>query len=224
MTHSLPLGPTSLAIRLGDADQERARAAWLERAGSERWAERLFERDTSLWTTDERVAASISERLGWLDAPAHFTDQIPALEGFGEGVRDAGFTSVIVAGMGGSSLAPDVLRQTFGTSPDWLELRVLDSTGPRAVARTVDDLDPLSTLFIVRRSRARRPSRSRSSPMRGTASGRRSGSTMRRDRRRQASSWPSSPTRAGASGRSPTTMRSGRCSSTRRTSADATRR
>jgi glucose-6-phosphate isomerase len=148
MTDSLPLGAPTLAIRLG-ADQERARAVWIERARSERWAERLFDRDPTLWTSDERVAASISERLGWLDAPEHFTDQIAALEGFGDGIRDAGFTTAVVAGMGGSSLAPDVLRQTFGTAPDWLELRVLDSTGPRAVAQAVDDLDPLSTLFIV---------------------------------------------------------------------------
>ncbi len=61
----------------------------------------------------------------------------------------AGFRAVVVAGMGGSSLAPDVLVRVFGTTDDWLELRVLDSTDPAAVAATVDDLDPLSTLFIV---------------------------------------------------------------------------
>jgi len=119
------------------------------RARDERWAERLFARDATLWSTDARVQAAILERLGWLDSPGHFTEQIAALEGLGEGIRDAGFTTAIVAGMGGSSLAPEVLVRTFGASDGWLDLRVLDSTDPAAVAATVDDLDPLATLFIV---------------------------------------------------------------------------
>ena len=81
--------------------------------------------------------------------PAHFASQIAALEGFGEGIRDAGFTTAVVTGMGGSSLAPDVLVETFGSGEGWLDLRVLDSTDPAAVAATVDDLDPLATLLIV---------------------------------------------------------------------------
>ena len=119
------------------------------RARDERWTERLFDRDASLWSADFRVQEAIGERLGWLDAPDHFRDQIAALEGFGEGMRDAGFTAAIVAGMGGSSLAPEVLVRTFGSGEGWLDLRVLDSTDPAAVAAVVDDLDPLSTLFIV---------------------------------------------------------------------------
>jgi transaldolase/glucose-6-phosphate isomerase len=123
--------------------------AAIDRAREETWAERLFARDTSLWSTDPRVQAGIADRLGWLDAPAHFATQIAALEGFGEGIRDAGFTTAIVAGMGGSSLAPEVLIRTFGSGEGWLDLRVLDSTDPVAVAAAVDDLDPLATLFII---------------------------------------------------------------------------
>ena len=121
----------------------------VDRARDEAWAERLFARDTTLWSNDPRVQAAIADRLGWLDAPAHFGGQVAALEGFGEGIRDAGFTTAIVAGMGGSSLAPEVLVRTFGSGESWLDLRVLDSTDPAAVAATVDDLDPLATLFIV---------------------------------------------------------------------------
>jgi transaldolase/glucose-6-phosphate isomerase len=121
----------------------------VDRARDEAWAERLFARDTTLWSTDPRVQAAIADRLGWLDAPAHFAGQVAALEGFGEGIRDAGFTTAIVAGMGGSSLAPEVLVRTFGSGEGWLDLRVLDSTDPAAVAAVVDDLDPLATLFIV---------------------------------------------------------------------------
>ncbi len=137
-------------LRLALAAGERKLVDELvERATAERWAERLFDRDTTLWTDDPDVAADIADRLGWLDAPAHFTLQIPALEGFGDGARDAGFDTAVVMGMGGSSLAPDVLHRTFGSADGYLGLRILDSTDPAAVAATLDDLDPLETLWIV---------------------------------------------------------------------------
>jgi transaldolase/glucose-6-phosphate isomerase len=113
------------------------------------WATRLFARDVSLWTTESKVGAAIADRLGWLDAPTHFTDDIAGLEGFGDGIVAAGFTTAVVAGMGGSSLAPDVLHQTFGSQDGYLALRVLDSTDPDAVSAVLDDLDPLRTLILV---------------------------------------------------------------------------
>ena len=131
------------------ADLEPGYEDALTRARDERWAERLFDRDTSLWSDDPRVQATIAERLGWLDAPDHFSLQIPALEGFASGARDAGFTTAVVMGMGGSSLAPDVLGRTFGVADGWLSLRILDSTDPDNVSRVLDDLDPLATLFIT---------------------------------------------------------------------------
>ena len=139
------IAATLLTLGAGQAAFDEAVA----RARDERWAQRLFDRDTTLWSTNERVQAAIADRLGWLDSPAHFATQIGALEAFGEAIREAGFTTAVVGGMGGSSLAPEVLRETFGTADDWLDLRVLDSTDPAAVAATVDDLDPLATLWIV---------------------------------------------------------------------------
>jgi glucose-6-phosphate isomerase len=136
---------------IGIPDQA-ARVAFdraLARAAAERWIGRLFERDTTLWTNDATVGEAIAARLGWLDSPSHFSLQVPALEAFGESIREAGFTTAVVAGMGGSSLAPEVLDRVFGSTEDWLALRVLDSTDPAAVAAAVDDLDPLATLFIV---------------------------------------------------------------------------
>ncbi len=126
-----------------------APAALVARARGERWIERLFERDASLWSADPEVQATIAERLGWLDAPNHFAGEIGPLEAFGEAIRDGGFTTAIVGGMGGSSLAPEVLKKAFGDGGDWLTLRVLDSTDPAAVAAIVDDAYPLETLFIV---------------------------------------------------------------------------
>ncbi|MBA2381235.1 MAG: transaldolase [Chloroflexi bacterium] len=141
--------PAFAVPELALGDGTAAYDAAVERARDEEWTERLWDRDPSLWSTNERVQAAIAERLGWLDAPAHFADQVAALEGFGEGIRDAGFTTAVVGGMGGSSLAPDILNRTFGTAEGWLDLRVLDSTDPAAVAAAVDDLDPLATLWIV---------------------------------------------------------------------------
>jgi glucose-6-phosphate isomerase len=142
-----PFSSSPPALSLGAATAAFDEA--VARAARESWAERLFARDTSLWSADQRVQEAIADRLGWLDSPIEFGERIGALEGFGEGARDAGFTTAIVAGMGGSSLAPDVLNRTFGPAEDWLALRILDSTDPAAVAAVVDDLDPLATLVIV---------------------------------------------------------------------------
>ncbi len=144
--------PASTSVRapgfaLGDAAD--AYDAAIERARADDWATRLFDRDVTLWSDDPDVQTSIAERLGWLDAPVDFADNVAALEGFGDGVVAAGFTTAVVAGMGGSSLAPDVLRRTFGTQEGYLELRILDSTDPAAVAAVFDDLDPLKTLVII---------------------------------------------------------------------------
>ncbi|HEY8867847.1 MAG TPA: hypothetical protein VIM30_00490 [Candidatus Limnocylindrales bacterium] len=144
----LQSGGSGLGLAL-PAEAAKDLDAAIARARSERWAERLMNRDTSLWSSDERVRESISERLGWLASPRHFADHIADLEGFAEGIREAGFQTAVVMGMGGSSLAPDMLHRTFGVADGYLPLRILDSTDPVAVAGTVDDLDPLSTLWIV---------------------------------------------------------------------------
>jgi transaldolase/glucose-6-phosphate isomerase len=143
-----PVSISSAArLTLGDAAPDYDAA--VERARDEEWATRLFDRDVTLWSRDPHVGAAIADRLGWLDAPTEFTDRIAALEGFGDAIVDEGYTTVIVAGMGGSSLAPDVLHRTFGSQDGYPDLRILDSTDPAFVAATVDDLDPLRTLVLV---------------------------------------------------------------------------
>jgi len=137
-----------LQMKLAPDDQARYDSV-AEHARRDEWAQRLFDRDASLWSTDPAVQAAIADRLGWLDAPEHFIEEIPALEAFGDAIRVAGFTTAVVMGMGGSSLAPDMLHRIFGSADGYLALRILDSTDPAAVAATVDDLDPLQTLWIV---------------------------------------------------------------------------
>ena len=90
----------------------------MERARVGEWATRLASRDTTLWSDDSAVQEKIAHRLGWIDAPNRFTEQIPALEAFGEKIRAAGFTTAIVAGMGGNAatqtLAIMTYEQAFG--------------------------------------------------------------------------------------------------------------
>jgi glucose-6-phosphate isomerase len=150
MAETLPtFAPDALDARIHDPVLAQAVEGALRRADDERWVERLHDRDGTLWSADPAVQAKIANRLGWLDAPRDFGKQVPALEAFGESIRAAGFTAALVAGMGGSSLAPDVLADAFRDIADWLVVRVLDSTDPAAVQAAWDGLDPLATLVIV---------------------------------------------------------------------------
>jgi glucose-6-phosphate isomerase len=128
--------------------REQIEAA-LERVIDERWVDRLWRRDTSLWTSDERVAALIGERLGWLDAPADFRGRIDELEAFAQGVRAEGYEAAVVCGMGGSSLAPEVLARSLPLGEAGIRVRVLDSTDPAAVRAAQTASDPLRTLYLI---------------------------------------------------------------------------
>ncbi len=144
-----PASTTVALPRLALGDGRAAYDAAVEHARTEDWANRLFARDVSLWTSDPRVGATIAGRLGWLDAPNHFLERIAGLEGFGDAAVEEGYTTAVVAGMGGSSLAPDVLLRTFASQDGYLALRILDSTDPANVSATLDALDPLRTLVII---------------------------------------------------------------------------
>ncbi|MFC1919039.1 glucose-6-phosphate isomerase [Chloroflexota bacterium] len=115
----------------------------------------LEQRDVvrSIWQKDHRVwkpdPTEIANRLGWLTVTELMHEQLPALESFAGEVRDAGFRHVVLLGMGGSSLGPEVLRATFGSAPSYPELIVLDSTLPGYVQSIAKTIDPAHTLFLV---------------------------------------------------------------------------
>src|SRR5439155_6067013 len=88
-------------------------------------------------------------RLGWLGSPARMSGEIAALKDFAVTVVRDGYTHAVLLGMGGSSLAPEVLRRTFGVAAGALELTVLDSTSPAAVGAVTQAHDPRKTLFLV---------------------------------------------------------------------------
>jgi len=118
--------------------------ATLKRAATEGWTRRLWAADASLWTGHDE-----SKWLGWLAAASGDAVDFAALEGLREDVRAAGYAHVLLLGMGGSSLGPEVLAKTFGHEPGFPELLVLDSTDPAQIARYQAMIDPANTLFIV---------------------------------------------------------------------------
>ncbi len=94
----------------------------------------LRSRNPALWKPDASQDKSISNRLGWIDAPQWLTERVPELNAFAADVRGAGFTRVLLLGMGGSSLAAEVFQQVCVAGPGAPALDVIDSTDPAAIA------------------------------------------------------------------------------------------
>lgn len=129
---------------------------------------RIWERDHTVWRQDP---TEIADRLGWLDiaeemqrlydddsAAAVSGDEVSqarawstagTIKGLVDAVRADGYTQALLLGMGGSSLAPEVFRETFGVAYGYLDLAVLDSTDPGAVLDHDRQFDPAKTLYIV---------------------------------------------------------------------------
>lgn len=128
------------------ADAARVATRW-DVWEADRVAVRFWKQDPSLWPA--APATDVAERMGWLHLPELMHDQLPRLLAFAEEVRSEGVRHVVVLGMGGSSLAPDVLRGIFGRRPGYPELIVLDSTHPDAVRAVADRLDLTRSLFLV---------------------------------------------------------------------------
>jgi len=107
---------------------------------------RVWRHDHTVWKPDP---AEITNRLGWLSITGPMREQVPALQAFAREVREAGFRDAVVLGMGGSSLGPEVLRQTFGSTPGHPRLTVLDSVVPAWVRSVAESIDPARTLFVI---------------------------------------------------------------------------
>jgi glucose-6-phosphate isomerase len=110
---------------------------------------RIWARDPSLWKPQPDHQAIIRNSLGWLTVPEFVRSRATDLARFSTEVAQAGFTHVVLLGMGGSSLCADVLRLTFGPVPDHPALLVLDTTDPASVRAAEAAVDLPRTLFIV---------------------------------------------------------------------------
>ena len=113
---------------------------------SSRGIERLWTRDHTLWKSSP---VEIDNRLGWLTVLDHMQDGLSDLRSFAQAAREARTTDVVLLGMGGSSLGPEVLRCTFGSSKGAPRLWVLDSTVPGWVRQVTTAIQPARTLFLV---------------------------------------------------------------------------
>jgi glucose-6-phosphate isomerase len=121
--------------------------ARLERAGAEEVARRIFDHDDTLWGPAGQH--EVSNRLGWLDVHDRLLAEVDELEAFARQAHADGLTEAVVLGMGGSSLAPEVFRRSFGTHADGLILHVLDSTDADAVRDVEAEIDVAKALFVV---------------------------------------------------------------------------
>jgi glucose-6-phosphate isomerase len=108
--------------------------------------DRIRQKDYTLWKS---APEEITNRLGWLHSPRTMTGRLAQIKGLVDAVRKDGYTSALLLGMGGSSLAPAVFRKIFGVSDGYLNLAVLDSTDPGAVLTFSEQRDLAKTLFIV---------------------------------------------------------------------------
>ena len=110
---------------------------------------RLWAKDPSLWHEDPAHQAIIRNALGWLSLSEQQIRDISRLQAFANEVKTAGFTHILLLGMGGSSLCPEVFRMTFGVIRGYPELHVLDSTVPSQVRSFEERVDLERTLCIV---------------------------------------------------------------------------
>jgi transaldolase / glucose-6-phosphate isomerase len=132
-----------ITYKLSDELQQAVQAT-LDDWQNNQKIQKLWAKDASLWTN-----ADEAKWLGWLDiVDAQLTD-LAALQSFAAEVKEAGFTHILLLGMGGSSLCPEVLKLTFGHIEGFPELHVLDSTDPAQVKTFEQKVDLAQTLFIV---------------------------------------------------------------------------
>jgi glucose-6-phosphate isomerase len=125
--------PGSVAERLAALDRDRI-------------VERIWRKDHTVWSEDP---TEIVDRLGWLTLPDAMRGRVGDLEGFAARAADDGFETAVLLGMGGSSLAPEVLATTFGVADGALRLIVLDTTHPATIRAVTSGLDLQRTLFVV---------------------------------------------------------------------------
>src|SRR4051812_8108378 len=126
----------------GPSIGEMARAA-----AEQHVADRLVARDATLWGPEG--TPEVANRLGWLTIAERVLDELLEIERVADGARHDGLTDVVLLGMGGSSLAPEVLRRTFAGTVSAMCLHVLDSTDAATIAGVQASVDPARTLFIV---------------------------------------------------------------------------
>ncbi len=151
MTEAKRLSPTaSLGKHLSSVE------ATLSELAKARVIERTWSKDHTVWKPEPK---EITDRLGWLSVMETMSDEVSSLESFAAETRDSGYRHVVLLGMGGSSLGPEVIRQTLlgdnnridalDVATRYPRLIVLDSTVPGWLIEVTSAIDPAMTLFVV---------------------------------------------------------------------------
>ena len=133
-------------VSLGKA--EAGAEAAHKKLAQDNFLQKLWKKDPSPWSADPEHIKIIKNALGWVSVPELLHDHAEELMLFAQRVRKE-FDFVVVLGMGGSSLAPDVMRETFGKINGYPQLKVLDSSDPAQVKALDESLDITRSLFIV---------------------------------------------------------------------------
>lgn len=109
---------------------------------------RLWQKDPTIWKSDPEQDVEISDRLGWLAIVDEMLPQLNELKEFAASVKNK-FRHVVLLGMGGSSLAPELFSKVYGSSAGYPQLKILDSTHPGAVKSVLASIELSDTLFVV---------------------------------------------------------------------------
>ena len=135
-------------VHLSLGKSEPAYDAALEKLASADFLKRIWAHDATLWSNQPEAEAIIKQALGWLDIQQHMLDEVAGLKSFAKEAKEK-FDSAIVCGMGGSSLAPDIIGDTFGAVDGYPQLHVLDSTSPQQIKELEEKIDIPTSLFII---------------------------------------------------------------------------
>lgn len=110
---------------------------------------RFYTKDGTLWTSDPKGKEEVHFRMGWLTSPETGSALVPEIKKFADEINNAGYTHAVLLGMGGSSLAAEVMSLVFADEIHGLKLSILDSTDPAQVLRSAQKNPVSHTLFIV---------------------------------------------------------------------------
>ncbi len=130
-------------------DHEKSVKAVMESMSEARYARRLAAKDPSLFSEDKSLFKEISNRLGWLDVPQDMLGRLTEIRKVADAARREKIAHVVLLGMGGSSLCPEVCEKVFGNQAGFPQLVVLDTTSPDAIRAARKRMDLGKTWFIV---------------------------------------------------------------------------
>jgi RpiB/LacA/LacB family sugar-phosphate isomerase len=141
-----PPAPVTPALVLPDPLKLPAVEETLRFLESHEFLDRLWVKDATLWKGD---AATVRNRLGWLTSPTIMRSHAEDIRTFADEIRRLQYSQVVLLGMGGSSLAAEVLNETFASKMGFPDLLLLDSTDPGAVKHVLETVNLSRTLFVV---------------------------------------------------------------------------